>query len=81
RIEREIRAYIGWPSSRTTLFDKDLIVTKAKVVKDGLKPGSVANDKKRLIIGTSKGSIEVLRLKPAGKKEMDVQAFLAGVKR
>jgi len=31
-LEREIRAYLGYPKSRTTLFDKyDVIVTKASV--------------------------------------------------
>ncbi len=81
QIEREVRAYVGWPGSRTTLFSKDLIITKASVVDEKLEPGTVLDDKKRLVIGTSKGSVEVLRLKPAGKNEMDAQAFLAGVRR
>jgi len=57
-LEREIRAYIEWPRSRTILHDKDVIVTKAHV------------ENHELIID---------RLQPAGKREMSLKEFLAGI--
>lgn len=32
RLERQVRAYLGWPKSRTTLFGQEVIVTKSRVV-------------------------------------------------
>lgn len=34
QIEREIRAYAGWPKSRTEIFGNDVIITKTQVAKD-----------------------------------------------
>lgn len=34
RIEREVRAYLGWPKSRAKLMNRDIIITKARVAKD-----------------------------------------------
>lgn len=79
-LDREVRAYCGWPGSRTMLFGKEVIITEAKATKNDAKPGSILHDKKRLIVGTSKGSLEIRRLKPAGKNEMPAAAFLAGIK-
>lgn len=31
QLEREVRAFAGWPKSRATIFGKDIIVTKAHV--------------------------------------------------
>ncbi|MDY4122466.1 MAG: hypothetical protein SOY05_02945 [Ellagibacter isourolithinifaciens] len=33
---------------------------------------------KRLLLGCADGALEVFRLKPDGKKEMNAQAFAAG---
>ncbi|MEX2006781.1 MAG: methionyl-tRNA formyltransferase [Candidatus Saccharimonadales bacterium] len=33
-IERQIRAYLGWPRSRATIFGKEVVITKASLVKD-----------------------------------------------
>ena len=82
-IEREIRAFIEWPKSRTTLGNKDVIITKAHAVlgqpSDG-EPGdiNIADGGKELGIVTGSGTLWIDELKPAGKKEMPTQAFLAG---
>lgn len=78
QLEREIRAFIEWPKSRTTLGKTEVIITKAKVFQSGLKPGEIQIEDKRLIVGTGKESLEILSLKPAGKQEMTAAAFLAG---
>lgn len=44
-----------------------------------LHPGEVLFCKKRLFLATADGIIEVLHLRPDGKKTMDAQAFCAGI--
>lgn len=85
QLEREIRAFIDWPKSRTTLAGKDVIVTKAHAepgVTAGAKPGDVriVKEENTISVTTSSGSLCIDRLKPAGKSEMSTQAFLAGNK-
>ncbi|MFZ1360741.1 MAG: methionyl-tRNA formyltransferase [Candidatus Saccharimonadales bacterium] len=78
-IERRVRAYIEWPKSRTTIAGLDCVITKASVVNiTSETPGSVVADKHTLRISTGDGWLMIHRLKPAGKKEMPIQAFLAG---
>jgi methionyl-tRNA formyltransferase len=77
-LEREIRAFTGWPGSRTELAGKEVLVTKAHVVDRQLKPSETLVEAKQLLIGTSDGSLAIDRLKPAGKQEMSVEGFLAG---
>lgn len=78
-IERQIRAYAGWPQSSTTLGDMDVVITDAHVAQIGpAQPGQIIAEKRRLFIGTTSDSLEITSLKPTGKKEMPVAAFLAG---
>ncbi len=44
------------------------------------QPGSIIPDKKRLLIACSEGAIEVTRLIPQGKKEMDGRSFVNGLR-
>lgn len=80
QIEREIRAFIDWPKSRTKLGKTEVIITRARITETKLNPGEIQTDDKRLMLGTSEKSLEILALKPAGKQEMTAQAFLAGYK-
>lgn len=77
-IERELRAYLGWPGSRTVLFDKEVTITEAIVAEGKGTPGTLHFTKKELLVYCGKGALNIKTLKPAGKKEMDVVAFLAG---
>lgn len=82
-IEREIRAYIDWPKSRTIIGDKEVIITSAHVSPDEQKnsePGSILVEESSKSIGivTGDGLLWIDMLKPAGKKEMPAKAFLAG---
>lgn len=79
-IEREIRAFEGWPRSQTKLAGQDITITKAKCIETDGKAGKHIIDKGRLMIFCGKGSLEVLELIPAGKKRMPISAFLAGYK-
>lgn len=81
QLEREVRAYAAWPQSRTALAGIDVVITEASVTnEDALEPGQIHAEKSRLLIGTGSTPLEVLRIKPAGKKEMPIQAFLSGYK-
>ena len=52
---------------------------RAAALCDGLEQGAVRFAAKRLFLGTDDGAVEVLSLKPDGKKFMDARAFAAGV--
>lgn len=78
RLEREVRAFIEWPKSRTTILGQDVIVIEAKVLDKQIELGQVLTDDRQIIIGCQKYALEVIKLKPAGKKEMTAQAFLLG---
>jgi methionyl-tRNA formyltransferase len=80
RLEREVRAFAGWPQSRAKLGENDVIITSARSVKalEDAKPGTVWHDARELHVHTGDGVLVIDRLKPAGKGEMDVRAFLAG---
>lgn len=78
QLEREIRAYIEWPKSTTTINGKEVIVTKASVVNVTGKPGVVEVQGKDLIVYAGEKALRIETLKPIGKKEMTAEAFLAG---
>jgi methionyl-tRNA formyltransferase len=78
QLEREVRAFAGWPNSRTTLAGKDVIITEAAVVSLDGEPGSTIVEGRRLIVACKEGALEIIKLKPSGKNEMTGQAFLAG---
>lgn len=79
RIVNEIRAYAGWPQSKTTLGDVDVIITKAHVSDEKLDPGTIAvSGTEKLVVGAAEKSVAIDSIKPLGKKEMPVSAFLVG---
>lgn len=79
-LEREIRAFIDWPKSHAIIEDKEVIITKAEVVSASGSPGTLqlSSDKKELIVHCGEASLRILKLKPSGKGEMDVQSFING---
>ncbi|HEX9153567.1 MAG TPA: methionyl-tRNA formyltransferase, partial [Candidatus Saccharimonadales bacterium] len=81
QLEREIRAFIDWPKSRTTLNGMDIVVTSAHVIDAIGEPGKTDIVNKQPVVCTSKNALAIDRIKPAGKKEMTGEAFLAGYKK
>lgn len=79
-LEREVRAFAGWPKSRTTIAGKDVIILEAHINTNlGGNPGNVfKTNTKQLVIYASEGSLIVDTLQPAGKKPMSASAFIAG---
>lgn len=81
QIEREIRAYSGWPKSRTLINSLNVVIMSSKVAKQQIEPcGKFWVENKQLFVSCGKDSLEILSLKPDGKKEMTAKAFLAGYK-
>jgi methionyl-tRNA formyltransferase len=85
QIEREIRAFLGWPGSKTVVNNKDVTITKAHIVpsapKDS-KPGqinSIVLEVGEFAITAGDGtSLWVESLIPAGKREMSAKEFIIG---
>lgn len=80
-IERQIRAYHQWPQSRTTLKHLDVIITGAQsTLTSSPRPaGTIETSGDSLLVHTGDDTaLRVLTIKPIGKKEMPVRAFLAG---
>lgn len=78
RIQREIRAYAGWPQSRTTLGGIDVIIISAQVKSGTATPGEVVINDNGLVVGTAENLLSIDIIKPLGKKEMPISAFLSG---
>jgi methionyl-tRNA formyltransferase len=77
-IEKQIRAYAGWPKSRTRLGTLDSIIVQAEVSDVSGKAGDYKIEDKSLFIFANKGSLAIKRIQPAGKREMSVDEFLRG---
>jgi methionyl-tRNA formyltransferase len=80
QLEREVRAYIEWPRSRTTIGNTNIIITKSHVVRGEGRPGDLWHEPKSLGIYTKEDILVIDYLIPDGKKEMPAEAFLAGYK-
>lgn len=81
-IEREVRAYAGWPKSSTSLGLVSVTITAGHSVptNHGEKPGTlvIQEDTGVLMIECSEGMLCIDRLIPAGKKEMTAAEFIRG---
>lgn len=77
-LEREIRAFAGWPKSRATFINLEVVITKAHVIDAEGTPGKTAIIDKQPVVFCGRGALVIDRLKPANKQEMTGQAFLAG---
>lgn len=79
-LEREVRAYYGWPRSRAQLGAIDVVVTKSRVIEGNGQPGSLYPSSKQLGVYTGNDILIIDKLVPPGKTEMTAEAFLAGYK-
>lgn len=80
-LERRVRALTPRPGASATLLQTDLKILEARVVEalPGTQPGDVQVDRQSLRVRCAQDALEILTLKPAGKKAMPVQAFLNGL--
>lgn len=78
-LEREVRAFIGWPRSKTIISEKNVVVTRAHVISDEIGlPGQPFIHDRQLAVRCGEGSLVIDSLIPAGKKEMSGESFLVG---
>lgn len=88
-IDRQVRAMQSWPMPYTFLHTPDgkvqrLLVTKVSPEpvasgREGMRPGAVLSAQtERLIVQCGDGGVEILKVQPAGKREMQAAEFLRG---
>ncbi|QDT64233.1 methionyl-tRNA formyltransferase [Calycomorphotria hydatis] len=86
-IERHVRAMQPWPQAYGILQqgkEKSLrvVLTSTQIVKTAteitIAPGQLFPHDGKLFVGTGEGVLEILTLKPAGKREMTAGEFLRG---
>jgi methionyl-tRNA formyltransferase len=78
-VWQRIRAYSPWPSAFTFVDGKRLQILAARLAPDTqANPGAAIIDGTRLVVGCGKGAIEILELKPEGKRAMSASAYVAG---
>lgn len=78
-LERQVRAFLEWPKSHTMINGQDVIITQAgSRTHNKLGPGAIAVVNNELLIGCHDSALEILKLKPAGRKEMSAPEFIRG---
>lgn len=84
-IDRLVRGLCPYPCAWTTLelddgrrIDAKILETRISDKNTMLTPGQCEVKGKTLTAGSSDGAIEIVTIQPAGKKPMDISAFLAG---
>jgi methionyl-tRNA formyltransferase len=86
QLERQVRAFRGWPGSHMELLNTKVILTKVHPDmveetehKKVNKPGTpLRTESGELAVTTAEGLLVLDRLIPAGKREMTGREFLAG---
>jgi methionyl-tRNA formyltransferase len=78
-IEREVRAYLGWPGSTTSVAGIEATITASHVgPRDGEPGKAYVSPSSELAVYSGNESLIIDWLKPAGKREMTGMEFLAG---
>lgn len=78
QLEREIRAYSEWPKSYCSFNRINVTIIAGRVIDQTGKPGRIIIDHKRLFVCCGQQTLEITKLKPAGKRVMSTESFLAG---
>jgi methionyl-tRNA formyltransferase len=81
-LERHVRAMSPWPGALATTPDgKPLVIEAARVAElSGGAPGELLEVAPRCVVATGAGSLELLTVKPSGKRAMDAPAWLRGAR-
>ena len=80
-LNRQVRAFTPWPGAFTTLHGKQLKILKATPLPnwrgDG-PPGTIVPLADGCAVATGEGALRLEEVQLAGKRPMDIQAFLCG---
>ncbi len=78
-LEREVRAFAGWPRSRTDIGSSSVVITKTRVLEQDGEPGKFfVEGTGELAVYCGKDALVIERLIPSGRKEMSGKDFLRG---
>jgi methionyl-tRNA formyltransferase len=82
-IERQVRAFDPWPGTFTQGLRGPFKVLAVEVAPDGAgppqaEPGTVFKHQGGVYVTTGQGVVRLVRVQPAGKKEMTAEAMLHG---
>lgn len=77
-IERMTRAYTPWPSAYTLWKGAPFKILQAEVIAGTDEPGVIVATSAGPTVGTGAGSLRLLRVQPAGKREMEAKQWLNG---
>jgi methionyl-tRNA formyltransferase len=81
-LERLVRALSPHVGAQVPLEDgTPLGVTRARVLDAGPAPGTLSLDGSRPVLGCADGALELLAVKPAGRREMSGEDWLRGLRR
>ncbi len=81
QIYNRWRAFYQWPQIYSFYRGEKIILKEIKlspIQQPRLKPGTIFNSNGQILIQTGKNSLEIIKLQPAGKKEMSIHDFLNG---
>jgi methionyl-tRNA formyltransferase len=85
RIERMVRAYDPWPTTRTRFAGEDLLVWKASLVTgersataERVEPGTIVELKPRPIVRCGAGSLSLIEVQAPGRRRMSAAEFFRG---
>lgn len=83
-VRNFVRGLSSKPAAYTTFRGAKMKVLACEVVdgtgESGRRPGSIISDKKRLLVQCRDSVVQLTRIVPSGKSEMDGTAFLNGVR-
>ncbi len=81
-LERHVRAMSPWPGAQAATPDrKPLIIEQARLVPDlSGEPGTLLETSPRLVVACAQGALELVTVKPAGKRAMEAGAWLRGAR-
>jgi methionyl-tRNA formyltransferase len=80
-LDRQVRAFMPWPGTFTTLEGKHFKVLKATPLPDwrgDAPPGTIVALANGCAVATGKGALRLEEVQLAGKRPMDIEAFLCG---
>jgi methionyl-tRNA formyltransferase len=80
-IERKIRAFYPAPGAWTTFRDEAIKVESAmaRETKAGI-PGEISLEGRELFVSTPEGSLQIFKVKPAGRASMDTVSWINGAR-
>ena len=77
---RRVQASTHRAPARCCICGIEAQVIQARPSDEGLAAGSVLIQKKHMLLGLADGAVELLRVKPQGKKEMDAMQWANGLR-